>query len=131
MVIIFVALLGVVLMAWEILSVRYVLRVQREGALPPRWRLLRGVALLLGTFLALATLWWWPTAFGYPYGSNDGVGRVVGIPFMAAYFDSQGYDYSGPLTLPAAIANAVVWFLAPWVVLATYGWRHRKLASGA
>jgi hypothetical protein len=122
MVIILLGVIGIAVIAWEIVSVRYLFKLQHEAEAAPRpWRLSRALSIALGIILAVAAFWW-----SYPIQARDGVGRVVGVPFMAAYFDSHGFDYSGPLTLPAMIANAVVWFLAPWLVLATYVRWQRK-----
>ena len=69
------------------------------------------VATVLGGLLAVANFV--SVGFSYPL---DGA-RVMGIPFLCAYFDHRGFDYVGPLSLPAAIANALFWFFVPKIVL--------------
>jgi hypothetical protein len=54
---------------------------------------------------------------GYPIHAEAEVGRIVGFPFFVAYFDSEGRDYVGVLTMPGVIANALFWFVAPQLVL--------------
>jgi len=83
------------------------------------WRKLRWLSFLFGGALAFSTLYW-PTAFGYAYQMDDGLGRVVGLPFLVAIFDGRGRDLVGPLTLPSAIANAFVWLSLPAMGLALY-----------
>ena len=77
----------------------------------------RRFALKVGAVLGLAT---WPLTYwmSYPYADDTGrVGRVAGVPFFVAYFDADGFDYVGPLTLPAVVLNAVFWFLVPQIVM--------------
>lgn len=101
-----------------------------RGPTPAKWRLLRLSALAIGVVLGVAT---WPlTAWmGYPIETPSGVGRVVGLPFFVAFFDSTGRDYVGPLTMPAAIANIVFWFMVPQLALLFGGHYWRKRASHA
>ncbi len=74
------------------------------------------VLLAIGVVLGVAS---WPLTFfmGYPVNVEPQPGRVVGIPFFVAYFDSEGRDYVGPLTVPGAIANSIFWFLIPQILL--------------
>jgi hypothetical protein len=114
---------------------------------PPR------LAWVVGMFLGVSS---WPltAVMGYPYpgerevsrdgdvgaggrrgahsayAGQPGVGRVVGVPFMAAYFDAKGRDYAGPLTVPAALANSVFWALVPQLVLAGYILEKRRRGKG-
>lgn len=101
-----------------------------RGAAPAKWRLLRLSALALGVVLGVAT---WPLTvwMGYPIETPSGVGRVVGLPFFVAFFDSAGRDYVGPLTTPAAIANVVFWFMVPQLALLFGGHHWRKRGSRA
>ena len=81
------------------------------------WQVARTVTLPLGAIFAFAT---WPLTYfmGYPVPEGDAYGRVVGLPFMVAYFDSAGLDYvGGTITLLALAGNAIFWFLAPEIVL--------------
>ncbi len=135
MLILVLAAFGLAVLAVGIVAVWFVWRVVPQGQVPPKWNLLRWIVVGVGLFMAICVLAW-PTAFGYPYraypeGGPESLGRVVGMPFMEAWFDSEGADYSGPLTLPAAIANAVAWFLIPHIALAAYGRAHRNRRRGA
>ena len=108
------------------------------------WRFLRGLtatksgrklatlrlaALIIGIAAAGAS---WPLTgrMSYPYAETNGnVGRVAGIPFMAAYFDAHGFDYVGPLTMPAVLGNALFWFMIPQLALAGYAVARRWTRS--
>jgi hypothetical protein len=81
---------------------------------------LRLAALIIG--IAAAGVSWPLTGrMSYSYaGTNGNAGRVAGIPFMAAYFDAHGFDYVGPLTMPAVLGNALFWFMVPQLALAGY-----------
>ena len=83
------------------------------------------VCLLLGVLLGAAS---WPLTFwmGYPIHVDAEVGRVVGFPFFVAYFDSEGRDYVGVLTMPGVVANCLFWFLLPQLVVYLFA---RKSAS--
>jgi hypothetical protein len=80
------------------------------------WAYLVLGALVLGAVLAIAI---WPVTrfMSYPVSLEPHPGRVFGIPFMVVYFDSEGHDYPGLLTLPAAIANSIFWLFIPQLVL--------------
>ena len=112
------ALVGLIGLIAGVFAWRYVRRLSRASVLPARWRHFRIAAIALGLLLASGSYF----AGYYPYSTSQGVGRVVGVPFMVAFFDGAGRDYVGPLTLPAAIGNFVVWFLLPQIALALYGW---------
>jgi len=116
MLILVLAALGLLLLVIGVLSVRYVFKAQRTGHIPPRWGVLR--AVVIGTSLSLAPI----SLFArYPYRDSEGkLGHVIGLPFLAAYFDSAGHDYVGGITLFATVGNAVVWLLIPWILLAVY-----------
>jgi len=77
------------------------------------------ISLLSGLIIGMAS---WPGTYfmGYPYSSGRETGRVVGIPFMVAFFDSEGRDYVGPYTMPAVIANIIFWFFVPQIILFIY-----------
>jgi hypothetical protein len=63
---------------------------------------------------------------GYPLESGNEKGRVVGIPFMVGYFDSEGRDYVGPLTMAGVRGNGIFWFLFPHILLAAYSINIKK-----
>ena len=111
------AFLGVVGIAAGIWSMIFLNRTSTTDSASPGWTRLRVTVFVVG--LALGILSCPGTIFlGYPVASGDNAIRVVGIPFMAASFDSQGRDYVGLVTLPSIIGNGVFWFLLPHIVLA-------------
>ena len=73
------------------------------------------VAFVIGALLVLTIPWQ-----AYPLGK----GTVLGIPFFAAWYDERGRDFTGAITLPALLGNALVWFLLPQGVLAYFVRRH-------
>ncbi len=83
------------------------------------------VALVLGVVLDGAS---WPLTYwmGYPIHVEAEPGRVVGIPFFVAYFDSAGRDYVGPLTMPGVIANSLFWFAVPQIFLYAFNRRRKE-----
>ncbi len=106
-VVIVIAVLGLILIVVGFIALWFCFRVAASAERPKHWRRFWVGALICGLLLAPAS--WVGTYFlGYPLSSPEGQsGRVVGIPFMAAWFDSEGRDYVGPTTLPAVVANAV------------------------
>ena len=92
------------------------------------WRRWLWRSLLFGVLLGAAS---WPLTYwmGYPIHVEAEVGRVVGFPFFVAYFDSEGRDYVGMLTMPGVIANGLFWFIVPQVAL--YLLLRRSLARNA
>ena len=83
------------------------------GGFARRWLV---AALVVGVLLGTAS---WPLTYwmGYPIRVEAEAGRIAGFPFFVAYFDSEGRDYVGPLTMPGAVANSLFWFLVPQFVL--------------
>lgn len=73
-------------------------------------------AIIVGVVTAPAS---WPLTYfmGYPVRVEDGTGRFVGIPFFIAYFDPQGRDYVGLITMIGVVLNGIFWFLFPQVIL--------------
>src|SRR5918995_2573530 len=72
--------------------------------------------LVVGVVVGLAS---WPLTYwiGYPFTNGGELGRIVGIPFFVAFFDSEGRDYVGPFTLPGVIGNCLFWFFVPQLLL--------------
>jgi len=103
------AVAGLGFLIAEIWAVVFVRRALKAGRLSQYWRRWRMVAFAIGGLLMFLI-----PLQEYPLGS----GRAKGIPFFAAWFDAEGRDYVGVITLPAALGNMVVWFLAPQLVLA-------------
>lgn len=84
------------------------------------------LAFGVGIVLAVAS---WPLtyALGYPVRERSGgVGRIVGIPFFVAYFDSAGHDYVGAISVVSALANATFWLLLPITV---WWWARGRTAA--
>jgi hypothetical protein len=127
MLIVLLALVGIVGIVIGGLAVRFVRNATSEDLMAGRLITLRWTAVAVGLVFGLVS---WPLTFamGYSYTTPREVGRVVGLPFMAAYFDAAGHDYVGPLTLPAVLANSIFWGLCPQIMLAGYvgARRHRS-----
>src|SRR5712691_11455951 len=92
------AVLGLVGLACGVFALRSIRRTSRMDEVPPRWRGMRWAAVGVGAVLGVAS---WPLTFwmGYPIPTPEGPGRVVGLPFFVAFFDSARRHYVGPLTL--------------------------------
>ena len=76
----------------------------------------RIIALAIGLVIAVA-YFFYCEIIGYPLTIEGDRGFAMGIPFLAAYFDSQGCDYVGPFTRPAIVGNCVFWALLPHLCL--------------
>ncbi len=106
---IWLAVAGLGFLIAEIWAFTFVRRALKSGCLSQYWRRWRLITFAIGGLLMLLIPFQ-----EYPLGS----GSAKGIPFFAAWFDAQGRDYVGVITLPAVIANMVVSFLAPQLGLA-------------
>jgi phosphate/sulfate permease len=113
-----VGLAGLVAGAWALRSVQ---RRARAGTPPPYWGRLRVLAVIAGLCVAIVPFVF-STFLGYPVSGPDGTGRIIGVPFAAAFFDSEGNDFVGPITLVATAANSMFWFMIPQLALAASGW---------
>ncbi len=121
-----IGLIGLILGFW---SIFYVNRFIKSEAASPNWKKLYLTVLILGILIGVLS---WPGTFlmGYPISSGIETIRVVGIPFIVAYFDSAGRDYVGLLTMISIIGNGIFWFLFPHIVLAIYlKQRERHIAA--
>lgn len=102
-----------------------------QGAAPRTWPRLLRISRIFGLIVGVCT---WPLTYwmGYSIATPNGVGRIVGIPFMVAFFDSKGHDYIGLMTVLGVIGNGVFWSLVPEGFLFAYGhlWRKRHDVSG-
>jgi hypothetical protein len=87
----------------------------------------RMIATVFGVICGIASC---PLTYfmGYRFETSEGIGRIVGIPFMVAFFDSRGLDYVSSFLMISIIANAVFWSLFPQVPLLFWGnrWRATK-----
>ncbi len=119
MLILVCALIGVAGIVAGGLARRFIRAVARTEAGPRNLPGLRWVALTVGIVVGVAS---WPLTglMRYPYSTSKGVGRVVGLPFMVAYFDAAGRDYVSPLSLPAIVGNVAFFALFPQIVLSGY-----------
>ncbi len=74
------------------------------------------ILLIIGAILGIST---WPATFfmGYTVKLEEGIGRMVSLPFFVACFDAHGADFVGPLTMPEVIGNVIFWFLIPQIIL--------------
>lgn len=113
------AIIGLLILIFGFWSILYVNRFTKSERASPNWKKLRAAVLLIGLIIGVLS---WPGTFfmGYPLSSNGETIRVVGIPFIVAYFDSDGRDYIGPLTLLSVFGNGIFWFLLPQIVLAIH-----------
>ena len=111
-----IGLIGLILGFWSIYYVNRFVGSERASA---NWKKLRLCVLIIGLLIGVLS---WPGTFlmGYPISSGTETIRVVGIPFIAAYFDNTGRDYIGPLTMLSVIGNGIFWFLVPHIFLAIY-----------
>jgi hypothetical protein len=109
------AIAGITLMVWEIWSLIFIRRVLKTGRLSQQWRQGRMMSFVIGTLLVVTIPWQ-----HYPLGE----GTAAGVPFLAAWFDANGRDFIGAVTLPALLGDVVVWFLVPQLVLAYLARRH-------
>jgi hypothetical protein len=112
---ILLVVLGIGFLAWEVWWFRFFRRALQSGALPQQWRRRRKIAFVIGGVLVLTLPW-----HVYPIAG----GLAMGIPFFAAWYDAQGRDFIGAITLPALLGNAFVWFLVPQLILAYRARKH-------
>jgi len=113
---------GIVGIILSIRAWRYVSRLVARAPTAARWTTIRAAAFIVGLVLAVASLVL-VTGLSYPVSTEDGPGRIAGLPFFVAYFDSQGRDYVGLLSYIGWLGNFVFWLLVPQIVLAAYARR--------
>jgi len=118
---------GIVALIAGALAARYVSR-KRAQSPSHAARTLRLVAWLVGATLAGISVIF-AGEIGYDLSTPEGMGRIVGIPFLVAFFDAQGSDYVGWITYVGMLGNVIVWVLAPQIVLAVYLRLHRVADS--
>jgi hypothetical protein len=116
MIIIILAIFGLVGIILGIMSLLWAKKIGVSEKPPKNWKRRRIIVIILGLLIGVAS---WPGTYfmGYPYKGETETGRVVGLPVMVAYFDSEGRDYISPFTMPAVVANFIFWLLLPHTVL--------------
>jgi hypothetical protein len=118
MIIIILAIVGLLGMIIGIMSLFWAKTLGKSETAPKNWKRLRIIVLVIGILVGLAS---WPGTYfmGYPYkGEKEtDTGRIVGIPIMVAYFDSEGRDYVGPFTMPGVVGNFIFWSFLPHTIL--------------
>jgi hypothetical protein len=118
MIIIILAIVGLAGIIVGIVSLFWAKSLSKSEREPKKWKRIRIIALLLGILIGVGS---WPGTYfmGYPYKGEKATetGRVVGLPMMVAYFDSEGRDYVGPFTMPAVVGNSIFWFFLPHIIL--------------
>lgn len=119
------ALIGLLGIAGGIHAFRATKRFALLGLAPERWHMYRKIAIVLGVICGIAS-WLLTGAMGYRTETPEGIGRIVGIPFMVAFFDSRGRDYVSSFMMISIIANAVFWSLLPQLPLLFWGYRQRS-----
>lgn len=129
--VIFLACIGIVGVIAGMLASRANDRISKQGTAPPSWARRLLIARILGIVVGVAT---WPLTYwmGYAVATPNGVGRIVGIPFMVAFFDGRGHDFIGLMTILGIVGNGVFWSLVPDGLLFAYGrfWQGRHRPSG-
>lgn len=87
----FLAFIGLAGIVGGIFALRAAKRFSLSGLAPKRWHMYRMIAIVLGVICGVAS---WPLTYvmGYRFETPEGIGRIVGIPFMVAFFDSRGRD---------------------------------------
>ena len=107
-----IAIIGFLGILFGFGAILYVNRFVKSEHADHSWARLRIIVLLTGLIIGILS---WPATglMGYSLSSNGQTFRVVGIPFMVAYFDINGHDYVGPIAFPSLIGNVVFWFLLP------------------
>ncbi len=86
--IIILALLGIAGIILGVVSLFWAKSVELSKFAPRHWKRMRVIALLIGILIGVAS---WPATYfmGYPYAHEKEAGRVVGLPIVVAYFDSN------------------------------------------
>lgn len=111
------AIIGLLGLLYGIWSILYVNRFYSSEQAPANRTTLRIIVSLIG--LIIGILSWPATGFmGYPLSSNGETFRVVGIPFVVAYFGSNGHIYHGSFAILSLIGNMFFWFLLPHSIFA-------------
>ena len=121
-------ILGVIVIILGFFAMRFTKHLCESNEKYLIQRRLRKASMIIGGVLAVAS---WPLTYflGYPYVTGAETGRVVGLPFIVAYFDSAGRDYISSFMLPAIIGNSAFWFTVPHIIFAIYLILYHKLRN--
>jgi hypothetical protein len=119
-IIIILAIIGLAGIVMGFASLFWARSLSNGETAPQKWKRKRIIVLLIGILIGAAS---WPGTYfmGYPYKAEEGypTGRVVGIPIMVAYFDSEGRDYTFPFTMASVLGNGLFWFFLPHLIVVT------------
>ena len=110
----FYALLAIaaLMIIGEIFSAMANRRVRREGFGSEKWDTAHRWRWILGVPFVILSVF-----ITYPMAGDTAGYTVVGFPLMVAAFDEAGHDYVGPFTAPSFLANALIWYFLPQIML--------------
>jgi hypothetical protein len=117
-----IGLICIIIGGW---AIYYLKKFAKTEYATSSWKNFRIFILIFAILIGLLS---WPGTYfmGYPFEVEKEIWRVVGIPFVVAFFDSEGRDYVGPLTMLGIVMNGLFWFLFPHNLLALYSLRLKK-----
>ena len=109
------------LIAAEFLAAKSNRRAHAEGGMRIAWTVLYRWRWAIGVPLAVVSVF-----VSYPYTGATEVYRVFGFPLPAAAFDQAGHDYVSFLTIPIFMANAIIWYFMPQILLFCWAFMARR-----
>jgi len=115
-------LVAIVIVIFEVLASRKNRSTKQNNTASSAWQNIYRWRWVVGVPFAIVS------AFVYfPMSGETESYRVMGFPLMVAAFDEAGRDYVGPFTGPSFIANAVIWYFLPHIILMV--WAYLKPGS--
>ena len=108
----FLLAVAVLLIAVEFVATRSNRRAHIESAVKGAWSVVYRRRWVIGIPFALASC-----LVSYPYPAETETYRVLGFPLPAAAFNEAGHDYVSILTIPIFIADALIWYFIPQIIL--------------
>lgn len=108
-----IGILGIIIGIWSIINLK---KIDKYDYVPSYWKKLRASVFIFALLLGIST---WPGTFFMGYSLNEKI-RAVGIPFIVAYFDSDGRDYLSSFALFSIVMNGLFWFALPNILLSVY-----------
>ena len=117
------AIFGLIGIVLAVVAIRSNRRTAMSGNPSKDWLLAHRLSGPIGLVLGVASYFIW-----YNVHDNGQTWRVMGFPFFAAAFDSQGSDYVGLTTIPAVIGNFLFFAALPQFVLWATGHRRGRSA---